>query len=99
LSVNKGSEVGMIMIYIDMHMPDNCDECRFNTEYGFCKAMPDNFCGNTDDRKRPEWCPLKEQEALPVYEDKNNKCECGEIVCRYWHPKFCGFCGRELLWY
>ena len=51
------------MIMIDMDMPDNCDECRFNTKYGFCKAMPDNFCGNTDDRKRPEWCPLKEQEA------------------------------------
>lgn len=42
---------------------------------------------------------LKEQETVPVYEDKNNKCECGETVCRYWHPKFCGFCGRELLWY
>jgi len=52
------------MIQIDMQMPDNCDECRFNTEYDFCKAMPDNFCGNTDNRKRPEWCPLKDQEAV-----------------------------------
>ena len=51
------------MVIIDIDIPDNCDECRFNTEYGFCKAMPDNFCGNTDDRKRPKWCPLKEQEA------------------------------------
>lgn len=42
---------------------------------------------------------LKEQEIVPVKEDKINKCECGETVCRYWHPKFCGFCGRELLWY
>ena len=42
---------------------------------------------------------LKEQEAIQVPEDKINKCECGETVCRYWHPKFCGFCGRELLWY
>lgn len=48
---------------IDMDMPNNCDECRFNTEYSFCKAMPDNFCGNTDDRERPEWCPLKEVET------------------------------------
>ena len=56
----KAGKMGMIMIDIDM--PDNCDECRFNTEYGFCKAMPDNFCGNTDNRKKPEWCPLKEQE-------------------------------------
>ena len=42
---------------------------------------------------------LKKQETVPVYEDKINKCECGETVCRYWHPKFCGFCGRKLLWY
>lgn len=42
---------------------------------------------------------LKEQEAIQVPEDKINKCECGETVCRYWHPKFCGFCGRNLLWY
>lgn len=42
---------------------------------------------------------LREQEPVPVYEDKISKCECGETVCRYWHPKFCGFCGRELLWY
>ena len=41
---------------------------------------------------------LKEQEAVPVYEDEINKCECGETVYRYWHPKFCGFCGRKLLW-
>ena len=64
--MRKGDEVGMIMIDIDM--PDNCDECRFSTEYAFCKAMPDNFCGNTDDRKRPEWCPLKEQEELLKHE-------------------------------
>jgi len=42
---------------------------------------------------------LKGQEVVPVKEDKINKCECGETVNRYWHPKFCGFCGRELLWY
>lgn len=42
---------------------------------------------------------LKGQEAVPVKEDKINKCKCGETVNRYWHPKFCGFCGRELLWY
>lgn len=42
---------------------------------------------------------LKEQETVPVKEDKINKCKCGETVCRYWHPEFCGFCGRKLLWY
>ena len=49
------------MIYIEMEKPEKCSECRFETEHEFCKAMPDNFCGNTDDNKRPEWCPLKEQ--------------------------------------
>lgn len=42
---------------------------------------------------------LKAQEPVPVKENKISKCECGETVCRYWHPKFCGFCGRKLLWY
>lgn len=53
----------------------------------------------TDELKNDILALLKEQEAVPVYEDKINKCECGETVCRDWHPKFCGFCGRELLWY
>lgn len=85
VNARKAGEVGMIMI--DMDIPDNCDECRFNTEYGFCKAMPDNFCGNADDRKRPEWCPLKEQEAkeLTIKEwqewkkDKNH-----DPICLLW---------------
>lgn len=50
------------MVAIDMKMPENCSECRFETECGFCKAEPENFCGFTDDNKRPEWCPLKEVE-------------------------------------
>ena len=58
------------MIMIDIDMPDNCDECRFNTEYDFCKAMPDNFCGYTDNRERPEWCPLKEQEPKVLTVDQ-----------------------------
>lgn len=46
------------MILIDMPMPEKCSECRFETECGFCKAMPEDFCGYTDDIKKPEWCPL-----------------------------------------
>lgn len=74
--------------------PDN--RKKVISEFGrWCDAMADE-------------CPviclsalnlLNEQEAVPLKEDKINKCECGETVCRYWHPKFCGFCGRELLWY
>lgn len=55
------------MIQIDMPMPNNCVECRFNvSEFGYCNAMPVNFCGHVNDFEedgRPEWCPLKAQEA------------------------------------
>ena len=42
---------------------------------------------------------LKEQEPLAVYEGKVNKCICGNEINRYWHPEYCGFCGKKLLWY
>lgn len=64
LRSEKGSEVGMIQI--DMPMPDNCLECRFNTsEFGYCNAMPVEFVGQVSDFEedgKPEWCPLKAQE-------------------------------------
>lgn len=54
------------MIRIDMPMPDNCVECRFNvSEFGYCNAMPVEFCGRVNDYEedgKPEWCPLKVQE-------------------------------------
>jgi hypothetical protein len=44
-----------------MEMPENCDKCRFQSESMLnCDAMPYNFCGNTDDIERPDWCPLVE---------------------------------------
>lgn len=94
--VRKGSEAGMIMIDIDM--PDNCDECRFNTEYGFCKAMPDNFCGNTDDRKKPEWCPMKGQEPKPVGKEWNECPSCGKTLDRIHDMHYCGVCGQAVKW-
>ena len=42
---------------------------------------------------------LKEQEPLAVYEDKVNECVCGNGINRFWHPEYCGFCGKKLLWY
>ena len=54
------------MIQIDMPMPDNCLECRFNTsEFGYCNAMPVEFVGQVSDCEedgKPKWCPLKAQE-------------------------------------
>ena len=75
------------MIIIDIDMPDNCDECRFNTEYGFCKAKPDNFCGNTDNWKRPEWCPLKEQKAKKGHWIVLESCADEGIYCSECHKK------------
>lgn len=47
------------MIRIDMDMPENCAECRFEvSDYGYCSAMPEEFCGYTKDKGRACWCPL-----------------------------------------
>ena len=53
----------MSVLIKDMEMPDNCEECRFDTECGFCSVMPDNFCGDTDGFTKPDWCPLVEVPA------------------------------------
>lgn len=59
------------MIQIDMPMPKNCLDCPACNEYLMC-AIPINGrkWGENDVREfgqgRPEWCPLKEQEAMNV---------------------------------
>lgn len=58
------------MIAINMEMPENCVECRFGQgDYGFCHAMPENFCGyvnQIEDEGRPDWCPLRQVDKLAV---------------------------------
>ena len=57
------------MIQIDMPMPTNCLDCPACNEYLTC-AIPVNGrkWGENDVREfgqgRPEWCPMKEQEAV-----------------------------------
>ncbi len=69
------------MIQIDMQMPKNCLVCPACDEYLMC-AIPINGrkWGENDvsdfSQGRPEWCPLKEQEArgknrLPYSPDSN----------------------------
>ena len=59
------------MIQIDMPMPKNCSVCPICNEYLMC-GVPCNGrgWGENDVREfgqgRPEWCPLKEQEAKQV---------------------------------
>ena len=49
----------MSILIKGMEMPQNCDKCRFQSALRlYCDAMPYNFCGNTDDIERPDWCPL-----------------------------------------
>lgn len=55
----------MSVLVKGMPIPDNCESCAFATGFGFCLAKSDNFCGYTNDRKRPEWCPLVEVSAQP----------------------------------
>ena len=50
----------MSVLVKGMSIPDNCESCAFETGFGFCLAKSDNFCGYTNYRKRPEWCPLVE---------------------------------------
>ena len=51
----------MSILIRGMEMPQNCDKCRFQSALRlYCDAMPYNFCGNTDDIERPDWCPLIE---------------------------------------
>lgn len=50
----------MSVIVKGMQMPPTCSECRMRTDYDFCSAMPKEFCGYTNDIRRPEWCPLVE---------------------------------------
>lgn len=90
------------MIQIDMPMPYGCSECRFETEYGFCKAMPENFCGSTYDREKPEWCPLKEQEPVQVAQREIMHMffwccgSCGVAITE--GDKFCRMCGKKVKW-
>ncbi len=50
----------MSVIVKGMQMPENCPECRFNKQSGFCSAKPPEFAGYTDDWGKQEWCPLVE---------------------------------------
>ena len=90
------------MIQIDMQMPDNCVECRFNvSEFGFCNAMPVNFCGRANDFEedgKPEWCPLKAQ--APVAPVKVNRYIDFDGEGHPYNPETydCGACGKELPW-
>ena len=102
-----GKDGGVGLIQIDMPMPYGCSECRFETARGFCKAMPDNFCGFTNDEGKPDWCPLKEQKPKTghwIFESKyceawSHTCsECGKRMTTAvgMYASFCWNCGAKM---
>ena len=50
----------MSLLIKEMKMPEKCPDCNFESELGFCLAKSPDFCGYTDDIRRPDWCPLVE---------------------------------------
>ena len=103
------------MIQIDMPMPTNCLNCPACNEYLTC-AIPVNGrkWGENDVREfgqgRPEWCPMKEQEAVKPYIDIDEaKCPIckvkltrqellGDDVLFEDFFDYCPHCGRKVKW-
>ena len=72
--------------------------------YKDCKSCPywgSGLHGSSECKElaREALSLLREQEPLAVSEGKINKCVCGNEINRYWHPEYCGFCGKKLEWY
>ena len=92
------------MIQIDMQMPSNCLDCPACNEYLMC-AIPINGrkWAENDVREfgqgRPEWCPMKEQEAVkPRVSTVEQRCgNCNKVIeMDGW--KACPWCGKPILW-
>lgn len=98
------------MIQIDMQMPKNCLDCPACNEYLTC-AIPVNGrkWGENDVREfgqgRPEWCPMKEQEAVePILKRKGKSKMYNDYVCPVcdnevvYEQCYCSECGKPFLW-
>lgn len=92
------------MIKVDIPMPERCGVCfaMHTDEIGL-----ESWCGidetardlYTDDinTKRPDWCPLKEQEAVkPTW--GRGKPFCGACGLQIRGGKFCSECGKPVAW-
>ena len=102
------------MILIDLPMPEACDVCPMNYDFGWCKAIDiDNphfdewGSEGFDYTTRSEYCPLKEQEATtfkPHYIDEYGKNFICGVECGSCHKEisstyhYCPYCGRSVKW-
>ena len=95
------------MVKIEIEMPDKCSECRFRTEYEFCSAMPKNFCGNTSDEGKPDWCPLKNADGWISVKDRLPKSMINKVLVWLKHEDLNSYIGYghyekfhgEEMWY
>jgi len=98
------------MIQLDMPMPTNCLDCPACNEYLMC-AIPINGrkWAENDVREfgqgRPEWCPLKEHEAVkPILIREGRNKNYNDYVCPrcdnevVYEQNYCSECGVEFMW-
>lgn len=103
------------MIIVDKPMPEGCDVCPLMYDYISCNALPDGNEAddafhefNFDWTVRPDWCPLKEYDAVRPY--VTGRGESFETAETWWYAcgncdealdpndKYCRHCGRRLKW-
>jgi hypothetical protein len=95
------------MIEINMQMPEKCGLCpcfHFENQM-YCQAVKadkNKKIVNPYGSQRPEWCPLREQEAVEprgIDGKRNHFIKCGN--CNYdlmTGFQFCPHCGRKVKW-
>ena len=109
------------MIQIDIPMPERCgvcfamhtDEIGLESWCGIDETARDLYTADIN-TKRPEWCPLKEQEAVEpgIAQDVDGIfATCGKCKKKIWKmmglefvvnpdemPRFCPQCGQAVKW-
>lgn len=94
------------MVKIDMPMPEYCYFCRFRLSTGIGQRCVAELGRVIDVNviERPEWCPLKEQEAVrPERQHSGGGTTWWNICgnCRTAinpNDKFCHECGKAVKW-
>ena len=99
------------MIQIDLPMPEACDVCPLNYDFCWCKGFKNNeFDKWSEDwnaqvcegEHRPEYCPLKEQEAIKpkeiAYAWRCGKCDEYLTAIQNHRIRYCPYCGQAVKW-
>lgn len=95
------------MIQIDIPMPKNCGVCPICNEYLMCgvpcngRGWGENDVSDYFTNGRPDWCPLKEQEAvsseaLKAHYGKMYKCKGCGLEWYQQTQRYCQHCGKAV---